>query len=102
DGIRDKLVTGVQTCALPISPRPTTIVTPASTGRPSPNPAPAPVAPTPAPATPAPATPPQPEPAPTRVLASDEPAAPAAPAPPVRSEERRVGKECRTWTSAGG
>src|SRR5438132_13049886 len=64
DGIRDHCVTGVQTCALPISPAEL------------------------------PACPP-PEPAPP---ACPPPEAPP-PCPMARSEERRVGKECRSrWT----
>src|SRR6478609_11340945 len=60
DGIRDKLVTGVQTCALPISNagRASSSATKTSTSRPW--------------------------------------AVCASPSPAPRSEERRVGKECRS------
>src|SRR5690606_40579588 len=77
DGIRDFHVTGVQTCALPIStPEPPTPEPPAPTSRPAPTFRPVP--------------PPGP--------------VPPAPTPPTRggprSEERRVGKECRArWAS---
>src|SRR5206468_5259082 len=82
DGIRDLIVTGVQTCALPISRAPFFSRVPL-----------------PAPAKPAP---PLPDPAPghgeaaasalgrlRRAYAADE-----------RSEERRVGKECRSRWAA--
>src|SRR5258708_2445156 len=65
DGIRDDLVTGVQTCALPISPlRPRTRSTPpAATGR------------------------------------LDQPISTRWAPAGTRSEERRVGKECRSrWS----
>src|SRR5687767_15182854 len=88
DGIRDKLVTGVQTCALPISVawfrRPRRDRSRRSCW-----------------------------PATSRVLPlrfvlrslrrSPRPATrfcPGAQALPFRSEERRVGKECRSWWSA--
>src|SRR5256885_6514153 len=62
DGIRDYKVTGVQTCALPISRRP-----------------PSPAAPPPSRSTPR-----------TRARSAST---------PRRSEERRVGKECRSrWS----
>src|SRR3712207_6924573 len=85
DGIRDIGVTGVQTCALPISPRSTRQV----------------------PDAPAP-----PARVPFRVLGRGPRAVPGRrptpwpvpapsprPPPPGRSEERRVGKECRSrWS----
>src|SRR3989440_1928516 len=85
DGIRDLIVTGVQTCALPISP---------AAARPV---IPTPVRPKPV----ASATPGGAVPVPPRPVAS---AAPGA--IPLeerrrekRSEERRVGKECRSrWS----
>src|SRR2546425_9418558 len=79
DGIRDKLVTGVQTCALPICPRPATSAgshysihrlasrraSPSLRGRPS-----------------------------ARTTRST-----GSPRTAGRSEERRVGKECRSrWS----
>src|SRR3712207_8938317 len=76
DGIRDIGVTGVQTCALPIS------------SRAPPRPPPAPPPPRPSPTAPGHGAP--------------APAAGRAPCPPAagaRSEERRVGKECRSrWS----
>src|SRR5205823_9397075 len=66
DGIRDKLVTGVQTCALPISPAIWVAV-------------------------------PQRANSPTRLL---RPCKRAGRRRSVRSEERRVGKECRTRGSS--
>src|SRR5687767_15950081 len=78
DGIRDKLVTGVQTCALPIwSPtKRSGLAPPTGLGA-------APTAPTRPPSR-----------ANRRGACIDRP----APAPPrrPRSEERRVGKECRS------
>src|SRR2546430_5890570 len=86
DGIRDLTVTGVQTCALPIS-RPATAAPSspqASATRPSTQPSatrPAGAAPGTAPARPG------------------APARPSTPPRPNRSEERRVGKECRSrWS----
>src|SRR5688572_33355437 len=66
DGIRDLTVTGVQTCALPISSEPPASGSTVSTVVIAPNPPP-------------------------------EPRVEVRPAPPGpnRSEERRVGKECR-------
>src|SRR5260370_5510066 len=73
DGIRDSSVTGVQTCALPISAR-------AGLGRP-PRAADLPPA------------------RPQRGEESEAHAAPAAVIALCRSEERRVGKECRSrWS----
>src|SRR5690349_23303227 len=84
DGIRDLYVTGVQTCALPISA--------AAAARPPAAPASAPAARQLEPA--AAATSPAPRAAPAAALQ-----APAASlAPVIRSEERRVGKE---WRSRG-
>src|SRR5258708_20640938 len=87
DGIRDDLVTGVQTCALPILPPPVAPVKP---------PAPlAPVAPT------IPTTMPTPAPIPPPAAIPVVPPAPTPtpPTPKMRSEERRVGKECRSrWS----
>src|SRR5437868_12009219 len=76
DGIRDRNVTGVQTCALPIS-------TPArATSSPPPSSSPSPRG--------ARRWPPPASPTPPRASAS---------AAPARSEERRVGKECRSrWS----
>src|SRR5207244_9679165 len=76
DGIRDDLVTGVQTCALPISgtgPGPAGLGPAAETG-PGPEP---------------PALP-----GPTRRRSGRRPRA-KPPSSVSRSEERRVGKECR-------
>src|SRR5437588_11651128 len=88
DGIRDHCVTGVQTCALPISARPlfaaagiaraVRFKSSSSTSR---N-----FSPTAPPARSSPA------PLPTNAF--------AAPRRPARSEERRVGKECRSRWSA--
>src|SRR2546430_9654601 len=65
DGIRDLTVTGVQTCALPISIA-------VSTSCPE---------------------------EPTRRSLPSPPIRKSFPDPPVRSEERRVGKECRSrWS----
>src|SRR5690606_40724826 len=82
DGIRDFHVTGVQTCALPISPPspPTSTPSPTPFRRPPPPPSTVSWAPS------SPTTPPW--------------ACPWTPNPPAwccapRSEERRVGKECR-------
>src|SRR5207248_4357180 len=78
DGIRDRTVTGVQTCALPISVRRR-----AAAGSPHPPPA-----------------------GPARARASPPPASARAPSRPGgaptarRSEERRVGKEWRARRSA--
>src|SRR5439155_13008981 len=87
DGIRDGHVTGVQTCALPISTRwglkvrsPTT---PPATEPSAPSESPAVPAPTEKPAEPAPPAEPKPE--------SNE----SSGSCDGRSEERRVGKECR-------
>src|SRR2546426_4898974 len=78
DGIRDYKVTGVQTCALPIS-RPDPHAATGGSGRDRP----------PAHRRPAWARNPSPRGA----------AAPAKRPPAVRSEERRVGKECRSrWS----
>src|SRR5438552_5774745 len=82
DGIRDDLVTGVQTCALPISsPRPSRGATRAATGRPRRR------------------TKrrrrPRPSPRPTTTSSPSCSAAAAASRRP-RSEERRVGKEVRS------
>src|SRR5438034_10013460 len=74
DGIRYHCVTGVQTCALPISRRPPRSSGPRPPGRP---------APTPFSSSP-PITTSPPKGASWRISA-----------PPRRSEERRVGKECR-------
>src|SRR5256885_3297945 len=86
DGIRDYKVTGVQTCALPIStkkkvpPRPLQLYCPAEPGR---------VA---RPDTVRTATP-RPKPWPVGRMS------PATGREPRRSEERRVGKECRSrWS----
>src|SRR3712207_7465863 len=77
DGIRDIGVTGVQTCALPILPRPTRAVRVlAGPQGAAPRPVPLP-------------------------LGADAPAVAGRPAGPLapRSEERRVGKECRSrWS----
>src|SRR5690606_39434500 len=86
DGIRAFHVTGVQTCALPISPAPVAAAVPTA---PTTVPAPAPMAPTPLPM-----------PAPVAALAPPSPppvqsAALPSPAARNRSEERRVGKERR-------
>src|SRR3712207_7052125 len=86
DGIRDIGVTGVQTCALPISsPR-------ASRG---PGAGRTPGSPPPARGRPRTGRPPRPEPSPGAQLVPrvvDD-------LSPVRSEERRVGKECRSrWS----
>src|SRR3712207_7092067 len=82
DGIRDIGVTGVQTCALPIS----------ATGS----------ATTPTPTTTATAWPTAPTTARrsrTATRTTTTTAAPATPATSARSEERRVGKECRSrWS----
>src|SRR5260370_31509538 len=68
DGIRDSSVTGVQTCALPISNGRTLASSPV-------------------------VTPFQPARIPI------PPASPARKSSPIRSEERRVGKECRSrWS----
>src|SRR5207253_3814605 len=87
DGIRDGHVTGVQTCALPISDA---FISPAPCRRRF-----------------APVSVPEPGPRPTR--SRGFPA--LAPKPdrrtwrydplPARSEERRVGKECRCWWVTG-
>src|SRR5207237_4060400 len=75
DGIRDSSVTGVQTCALPIS-----------VGLPA------------LPALPAHATPPA---SPTRVTILYDAFGGRAGLTQDRSEERRVGKECRSrWSGA--
>src|SRR2546427_5732883 len=85
DGIRDLTVTGVQTCALPISRRSPRAGRPRSVS--------------PAPATPcrigrSPQRFPAPSIGPTRSLAHP----PRSPSD-ARSEERRVGKECRSrWS----
>src|SRR5947208_16029352 len=81
DGIRYDLVTGVQTCALPISPAPS-----ARTGKRAPaGPPPSAMAPAPSATTPsAPASRPS-----------------SSATPPPRSEERRVGKEWKCQWSAG-
>src|SRR5439155_13413113 len=86
DGIRDGHVTGVQTCALPISPPP----------GPAPPGPPGPVPPTdshkpPPPPGPLPPAPPLPVPPPPEPVAL--PPMPPPPRPNPRSEERRVGKE---------
>src|SRR5437763_6975565 len=67
DGIRDTSVTGVQTCALPISRRPSACPNAPNKGANS---------------------------------ATDRNIAPKANSPASRSEERRVGKECRSRWSA--
>src|SRR2546430_13632518 len=86
DGIRDLTVTGVQTCALPIS-APTTPAPTMTTSLVGCRCARDPRAPTP-PRPSVPAVPPL-RPA---TLAARRP-------PPARSEERRVGKECRSrWS----
>src|SRR2546430_3978818 len=88
DGIRDLTVTGVQTCALPIlSGSPPAAAEAANAAAPAASAAPAPSASAPAGegTKPAPAAAPVP--------------AKAAPPPAPRSEERRVGKECRSrWS----
>src|SRR5690606_40478124 len=93
DGIRDFHVTGVQTCALPISAtgtRPATRTRCAGAARVRARPcrrplqAPAPVAPAAAGSAPAP----------------QAPVPPALRPVPARSEERRVGKECRARWAA--
>src|SRR5690625_7781139 len=73
DGIRDGHVTGVQTCALPISPSPS-VPAPECGARPASSPASAPSSTRPSPST------------------------ETSPAVASRSEERRVGKE---WRSGG-
>src|SRR3989475_3079082 len=87
DGIRDLTVTGVQTCALPISQ-----LTPQGPARielalvpfSAPAPAPPPV---------------PPAAAPSIASAGSRPPCPAASRAESRSEERRVGKECRSrWS----
>src|SRR5437773_3017954 len=89
DGIRDRDVTGVQTCALPISP-------PHRPNRPTDHKGHAPQASTPAPNQPS-HRPRSPRQNPSRTGAY-------VLAPPPcsrRSEERRVGKECRSlWAPA--
>src|SRR5690349_23891484 len=86
DGIRDLYVTGVQTCALPIS------ATSASTA-----------APKRSPFCPARAAPPSPAYRPPTAASTPRsthrfPCTAPTPAP-ARSEERRVGKECRSrWS----
>src|SRR5207244_5508979 len=95
DGIRDDLVTGVQTCALPISSHTATFrsaiqsATSAADGRPSGEPT----------ARCRPAATPHPnamlETALTGSASPPQTAASAA----TRSEERRVGKECRSGWS---
>src|SRR5438552_9036020 len=68
DGIRDDLVTGVQTCALPILDCPATGTRPVSR-------------------------------LPVAIRADRNPRARGDTRPPGRSEERRVGKECRSrWS----
>src|SRR5207302_3536968 len=84
DGIRDFHVTGVQTCALPISPLPPTTLSIVFVDNRL-----LPVEVATSIATAVPASPPRP---PVVVVALPPP---APPDPPVRSEERRVGKECR-------
>src|SRR3712207_7221655 len=82
DGIRDIGVTGVQTCALPISPEPTTTSNPAATQEPAATREPA--------ATSSPAVLSQPATTPQDATVTGRDA---------RSEERRVGKECRSrWS----
>src|SRR5687767_15372763 len=92
DGIRDKLVTGVQTYALPISPpRRSSPMSPTS---------PASSAPCPTPATPSVACPPTgPTCWPWACRRRSWISAPTPNTTPTRSEERRVGKEWRSrWT----
>src|SRR5207302_5259255 len=83
DGIRDFHVTGVQTCALPISELCRRFGRPSRRGRPgglrSDGTAPRPTPPT----------------------GAGAPYAGLAPPPRVRSEERRVGKECRSGGGRG-
>src|SRR5439155_9198784 len=84
DGIRDGHVTGVQTCALPISDRIGPAMTPANPAKPAPNANSSalrkamftPSAPT--------------------MPGLDAPARISMPSRVPRSEERRVGKECRS------
>src|SRR3989441_3837237 len=86
DGIRDKLVTGVQTCALPISPSPSM----SSPGAPGEDILGDGVAPHPLVEEPAHVG--------TQVLLDDSLEVPRR-SPAARSEERRVGKECRSrWS----
>src|SRR5206468_4763250 len=73
DGIRDLIVTGVQTCALPICPRSAAVTSPVPAWQP-----------------PARSTPPGKR---ASSASADSPAT-------TRSEERRVGKECRSRWSA--
>src|SRR5256886_8311135 len=83
DGIRDLTVTGVQTCALPILPQPIR----APLRAPNAAPASAPSRPPSSAPTSGPAATNGPTPGRTRNAA------------PMRSEERRVGKECRSrWS----
>src|SRR5688572_32511893 len=92
DGIRDLTVTGVQTCALPISRRPGALrrsrprsvhprsgpLPPSRPGRPPPSALRAPPA--------------------SLATFPTTPDRPSSSAPAKRSEERRVGKECSTRT----
>src|SRR5260221_8577480 len=76
DGIRDHCVTGVQTCALPISLMMAMLLATPMFGLPADTPAPKP----------AEAAKPEPPPEPVKFVSK-------------RSEERRVGKECRSrWS----
>src|SRR5438046_8849567 len=75
DGIRDWSVTGVQTCALPISSGSPSTVPPPLVGRTSPS-------------------------SMAMVVVLPAPFGPMKPATTPRSEERRVGKECRSRWSA--
>src|SRR5699024_11739740 len=86
DGIRDRNVTGVQTCALPISEAEFDAAAEAPTPAPACDIDETPAAPAPDPETP---------PAPAADDAEAEPDPEPAPAEAARSEERRVGKECR-------
>src|SRR5205823_7499025 len=92
DGIRDKLVTGVQTCALPISP---------PSAR-SPNPSSSRSRTSRALRDDWPWRSSKPGPSDRRTLRRSDRQDRTRPAPPAacRSEERRVGKECTYWWSS--
>src|SRR5207248_7307127 len=101
DGIRDRTVTGVQTCALPILMPSAPLPPPGPQYPPAAQYAPAPPQYPPAPQyPPLQAMPPQYPQQPPPEVSNALPPVPDGPG--VRSEERRVGKECRArWSTQG-